>query len=240
MAVPVVNDGETTTRTGIFASSASWPHTTSGSNRALLVIVSNWKSGGGEVPDSVTFDSQAMSMVANIYDSTDGNRLTFWILALEGVVTTGSKTIAVTMPSSNDIIAHGFTLTGVDQTTPNRTAATVASTGAPTINVTSTADDLVLDGVAYYDAGNISAGSGQTAVATYNGYSSFSALFSSEEAAVGTPTTMSWTTDIGYYAMAALPIIPAPAAAGQPTMRRWQNTPHMPTGRPQVGHTGRF
>jgi hypothetical protein len=152
--------------------------------------------------------------------------------------TAQTSTLYCLWPSNQDETAlGGISFTGVDQTTPVRSSASATGTGSPTVNVTTVADDMVVDvmwaGEATGTSTTLAVGGSQTSRIEIEGtdLGGFEALGMSHETATGTSVTMSWTiTDAttNNWGIRALPLIPAAAAgggartsqfAGQPMLR---------------------
>ena len=149
----------------------------------------------------------------------------------------GTVNIAFSGAVSNGIIAGAANFAGVDQTTPlgspNGAVGTGTSTSGtpnPTVTLTGLAgSELVFDSVfmgASSTSHTMTADSGQAELWNILGYSSSSTSFNARGAAstkqaTGTTATMSWTTG-GYgttatrWAIAAVPINPAPARPAAP------------------------
>ena len=140
-----------------------------------------------------------------------------------------SQTLYGSWGSTQDELAiGGISLTGADQTTGVRTggsasAAAQAWSPTATVNVTTVADDVVVDSVSGNSTGNsyltIAVGAGQTSRQEIDLVSATNWGWGmSTEVATGTSVTMSWTingvggADAGWI-IKAVPVIPAGAAA---------------------------
>lgn len=126
------------------ASSMSWSHTTSGTNRALYVVVL-YDFELSSSPTGVTYNSVAMTSVATTSSSHQG--ISIWQLVAPA---TGSNTIVVTA-SATDMLAYaaGISFTGVDQSTPSGTAVVANDVGVninTSLTVSSATGEIVLGG----------------------------------------------------------------------------------------------
>ena len=174
---------------GAGASSFSWSHTCTGSNRWLQVAVGG-QNGTSITTTSVTYNSVALTELWDIYF----NSYIFGSMSHLANPASGANTIAVTLSGGGNVTAGlASSYTDVHQTTPVDTAATATGTQSdPTVNVSSASGDLVVDAVSITDSA-INVGAGQTSRAEFDGLSG--GLWSggiSEEAGAAT-VTMSWT-----------------------------------------------
>ncbi len=207
VAIDTASSGTTT------GSSVTIPHTTSGTNRLMLVGVSMAPKSGYTV-SSITYNGDNLSVVGTRQES-DKARIEIWSLIAPD---TGAHDVVVTLSSSDhEGAAVGvMTFTGVDQSTPLGTfTSAIDDSDSPSVNVTSAAGELVFDTLALEEDGaqNIAPGSGQTErwdldVDKINGGGS------TEPGAAN--VTMSWSiTDSRKWALGAVPIKPA-VSGGMP------------------------
>ncbi len=141
----------------------NWMHTASGTNRLLVVVVHGNTQARRVI--SVTHGGTPLTYK----DRIDGGPTTYawveiWYLTAPA---TGEQTIIVTLdaPDTATWTATSISFANVDQTTPLGTAATATGAdAAPTVDVSSAANDLVVSGVTYDDVGMITltVGPGQT------------------------------------------------------------------------------
>jgi hypothetical protein len=183
------------------------PHTTSGSNRLMLVGVS-FNNDNLETVTGITYNSVPLTLVGTATNSDDA-RIEIWRLIAPD---TGTYDVVVTF--SADLLQEGFagvvTFTGVDQTTPLGTFASAAADGiTATVDVSSATGELVFDTVATEYPSSISVGAGQTE--RWNIVLTSSIGAGSTEPGAGT-VTMSWTLEAAgdHWAIGAVPIKPAP------------------------------
>lgn len=174
--------------TGSSSSSISWSHTiSSGSQRILTVgIATDVK---GKDPNAVTFGAQPMTKVAA--DKSDDTSITLWSLVAPLVSTAN---IVATFAQSLNSVGGAADFTGVNQSQPFRATATAnGSDQTVTVDVSSAANDIVIDVAAIDNAPTTTIGSGQTQ--HYDTASGSNITGSgSREAGSGT-VTMSWTLD---------------------------------------------
>jgi len=220
-------DGAVSSATGAAnASSVSFSHTTgAGSNRLLLVGVS-WNAGSTDrTISSVTFTPSGGSAVtlSPVITQKVPSQLRYSAIyrwpASTALPSGQAGTVAITFSGavSNGIVAGAANFAGVNQTTPLGTAAGAgaASQGTtPTVTLTGlSGNELVFDNV--FMGGNdssqtLTAGAGQTQL--WNAFVSNTRAAASTEKATGSSVTMSWTAaSSAWWAIAAVPINPAPA-----------------------------
>lgn len=122
--------------------------------------------------------------------------------------------VAITVEATQDSIVGGaLSLCGVHQTTPFGTFASgTAIDTTPTVNVTTTAGDLVVDSVGTSNAETLTVDASQTQ--NYKRDDTTQGVFgaSSRETATGTTTTMSWAKSAtNRWVIGAVPVKDAPA-----------------------------
>jgi len=153
----VSSGSATATATGITIS-----HTTSGTDRLMLVGVSI-NPDGGVTSSSVTYNGTALQFVGaqqNLISGADDARIEIWSLVAPD---TGTHNVVITFSAAlvQEAVAGVMTFNGVDQTTPLGTFASVGgddSTPA-SVNIPSAAGELVFGLVACeYDAETASSG----------------------------------------------------------------------------------
>jgi hypothetical protein len=161
----------TSNATPAAASSLTWSHTVSGSNRLLHVSVAA-RDGGGTNNDAtgVTYNGVALTKVRDDSSNFGTYRSSVWRLVAPA---TGANNIVVTFAGTVGIVAQasGVSLTGVDQTTPDA-GNNGASDGNSTItsisaSVTTTADNAWIIDVIKKGGDDIPADNGSQ-VAIYN------------------------------------------------------------------------
>ncbi len=227
---PVDNlvDGATSSGTGAAnATSVSFGHTTgTGVDRMMLVGVS-WNCGStSRTISSVTFTPSGGSAVAltPVIAQQAGTQLRYSAIyrwpAGTALPSGQAGTVAVTFSGavSNGSVAGAANFAGVNQTTPLGTAAGAGSTSqgtAPTVTLSGLGgselvfDNLFMGGSA--DTQTVTPGAGQSA-ALWNAFVSNTRGAASTEQATGSSVTMSWTAnESAYWAIAAVPINPAPS-----------------------------
>lgn len=179
-----------------FASSLTFSHTVSGSNRYLAcgVAVQN----PSRTVTSITFNGVALTSLAsenNDTDPTRQSRAEYWYLIAPDATTAN---VVVTISSATAVAAGCVSLTGVHQTSPHGTPATSEGDGATTnVDVASMVGSLVLD-VTSIRVGTttITQGAGQTQYVNQLSASGVgnATLGMSAEAGAST-TSMGWTVD---------------------------------------------
>lgn len=167
MAVVFDAVGPSSAGTAINASSSSWSHTCTGSNRLLTVSVSIGLSDDSNSAVAVTYNGVAMTAASTPVHSgnvTAGYVQMFYLVA----PATGSNTVQVSHTISGsaaaaDIISGSVSFTGVDQTTPVTNVATATGTlvSSGSVSVTSATGNMVVDAFCC-GSGFASGGSTQT------------------------------------------------------------------------------
>src|SRR3990172_7868952 len=210
IAIDTVTSGYTPT-TG--QSSLTISHTTSGSNRLLLVGVS-FNNDNFETVSSVTWNStENLSLVGQIANVDDA-RVEIWGLAAPS---TGTANVVVTFSTAltQSAAAGVITFTGVDQSTPLGTFANAIGDDSTlaTVNVSSAAGELVFGVVdAEYMAVTTDASQDEHWNIDRGGTSSGSTHGAGSTEAGAAPTvTTSWTLPSGsnHWAVGGVSIKPA-------------------------------
>jgi hypothetical protein len=133
------------TGTSAAGSSITISHTTSGTDRLMLVGVSI-NNDNLETVTSVTYNGVGLSFVGAV-DRNDDARVEIWQLTEANGLPTGTHNVVVTFSAAllRSAVAGVLTFTGVDQTTPLGTFAgnSNTSSGPATVNVSSAAGEIV-------------------------------------------------------------------------------------------------
>src|SRR5947208_828550 len=140
-------------------STTTWAHTTSGTNRVLVVGVS-WANITTRTVTSVTYAGQTMTSAGAAVNAGNAGAEIFYLVA----PATGSNTVAVTLSgSANSLVGGAVTLTGVNQTTPlGIFASATGSSTTPSVTVTSNTGETVIDTVSLTSSGAMTVSGGQT------------------------------------------------------------------------------
>ena len=190
-----------------------------GSGAGTPVDVTNVKWGGsGGTP--LLQEGSTLNIGANL-------KLSIWKLLAP---TAQSSTIYADWGSSQDErVIFCVSANGVDQTTPIGTMATAtgSASNTSTVNVTTSADDLVIDVTWAVDSfgGTLVVGAGQTMQKEIeNPTLTYEAGGTSTEVATGASTTMSWTfttggTTMDDWGIMAIPLKPDAGGGGGATPR---------------------
>lgn len=198
-------------------------HTCSGSDRVLCVAIMIYDDLG--VPSSVTYNGVAMTSIGS---SSNGQFTVYQYYLIAPA--TGSNNISVSVTDSVfEIGLVGISLTGADQTVAIGTQGTASATDTtPTVNVSSAADELVLDALIINHSGTLSVGAGQTERVNAIGSGGFTKYAASTEGGAGT-TTMSWSNSTSQaWALVATPFKPVSGSpGGQPLAKRLSGVPHV-------------
>ncbi len=134
----------------------TWNHTTTtAANRYLVVEVTMSTAGVAKAVGSVTYGAQAMTFLGGISRSTNTVRSELWGLKSPN---SGTSTVTVNVTNAGGtsltVAAGAQSFSNVDQNTPTGTVATAQNLYAgagtePSVAVTNSAYDYVVDAVAY-------------------------------------------------------------------------------------------
>jgi hypothetical protein len=123
-------------------------HTTSGSNRLMLVGVSMTKETGG-VPSvtTLTYNGVSLTLVGTQSTSDNKGRIEIWQLIAPAI---GTHDVVGNLSGAPDGATIGvMTFTGVNQSTPlGPFVSDLADSGSASVTVSSGADELVFDTLA--------------------------------------------------------------------------------------------
>ncbi len=201
IAVDASNSSKTT------GSSVTISHNTSGSDRLMLVSVSANPAAGGMPVSSVTYNGTALTLVGS-HQEQDKARVEIYKLVAPDL---GAHDVVATFAGNvpDGATVGVMTFTGVDQGTPLGTFASAGGTSATaSVNVSSSAGELVFDTLSSKQLGGISALAGQTEY--WNDSIGDGSGGGSTEAGAAS-VTMSWSNPGDAWAIGAVPI---KAAAG--------------------------
>ena len=189
------------------ASSLSWAHTCTGSDR--LLVVHSGTNGTPVSTSGVTYNSVALT--SRWSDSRNWTAASAWSLVAPA---TGSNTVAITLSATEDTeFGQAISYTGVDQTTPHGTAQIAnGSSTTPAVPAVTSASGEVVVGFIMTSSTTITTGAGQTAEISDVNFASDSAQTDSEPGAAS--VTFTWTTEDTQWTVGAIPIKPAAAAGG--------------------------
>ncbi len=194
-------------RSGVTSMTIS--HTTSGSDRLMLVGVS-LNNGDYETVSSVTYNGAPLSLVDSV-NQIDDARVEIWSLVVPAI---GTHDVVITFSAqlTRSATAGVMTFTGVHQTTPLGTFASASaptSAGPATVNVSSATNELVFDTVACESCTSLTVGGAQTQrwnLVVENGQTRGAGSTEPGAATV----TMSWTLgSIDHWAIGAIPVKPS-------------------------------
>jgi hypothetical protein len=183
-------------------------HTTSGTDRLMLVGVS-FDPELNETVSSITYNSTALTIVGSATQSNDA-RIEIWQLVAPELGTY-DVVISFSSPLSYGGVAGVMTFNGVDQITPLGTfaGANGISAGPATVDVSSGANQLVFDTAACETCTSLTSGAGQTE--RWNLSMNSGRILGAASTEPGAATvTMSWTLgSADYWAIGAVPINPS-------------------------------
>lgn len=196
----------------------TFSHSTSGSDRLLLVSIASQPNGDDgiiEVATGVTYGGQALTIVGTEAQGPDNSRIEIWRLVNPP---TGANTVSITFndPFDDPVNEEGASVgavsfTGVHQGTPLGTFASASSSGSsvPSVIVSSAVGELVFDTVARKGAAVTvdPSQSEQWNLCTDAGCSNVGGGASTEAGAAS--VTMSWSPANDRWSIGAVPIKPA-------------------------------
>jgi len=195
-----------TTGTGT-GSSITVSHTTSGTDRLMLVGIS--AQGTAPVVSGVTYGGVTLSLVGS-YGS--GTWIAFWIYKLLAPVSQTAN-VVVSFSSSPNYggVVSVMTFTGVDQNNPLGTFVSANGYGTTaSVTVSSATDELVFDTMDSPSSPTV--GADQTQRWNLSGYGGQYGAGSTEPGAAS--VTMSWTIAEQSWVIGAVPIKPTAAVTG--------------------------
>lgn len=174
------------------ASSDTWSHTCTGSNRYLVVGVAMFSLA--QTVTSITYNGVALTLIGARSSITGACRIELWGLIAPA---TGANDIVATLSGAIAFAGCASSFTGVHQTSPTEafSSAQATNVGAAdaTVDVTTVADgDWTVDIVATDDA-TISVGSGQTSRNNVTGAAGSGAMSTEGRKSPAGSVTMSWT-----------------------------------------------
>lgn len=202
------------------ASSQTWSHTTAGSERALLVTC-GWE-GAAITLSSVTYNAVSLGAAKWHLLETNlgvGHSAGYVLVA----PATGANNIVATFSGATTGVACvAQSWTGIDQTTPNRIAATAQANGDADLPASVTVSnavpgDIVVDGV--WITNNPTITSTQTVRAEVENIGGDNKNVGTASAVAAGSTAMTWnSTDPTYWVMGGMALIPSSggAPAGPP------------------------
>jgi hypothetical protein len=198
IGTPTRNAGATSTA----ASTLSWSHTV-GASENFLTVCADLASAVRPTISSVVWDAgganTALTRKGGAPESAGFGGADIWSLTAP---VSGTKTITVTYSGSCECGTGSSSWSGVDQTTPFNAASPQTATGTgtaaqPNLSVTSTAGEWVIDSVIDAIAASLDdtlvVNVSQTQISNHDRGAGKSSGASSDEAAVGASTAMTWT-----------------------------------------------
>jgi hypothetical protein len=197
--------GEVSNNGNAGLSTLSWSHTTSGTNRVLVVGVS-W--AGGQTVNSVTYAGTTMTSIGSVSNGSNARAQLFYLLESALPASGTSNTVQVTMSAAaTEIVGGAVTFRGANQTTPvGSFASATGSSSTPSVTVTSNTGETVIDTVEVRSSTAMTAGASQTQRWQMQP-SSFRGAGSTEAGA--STVTMSWTSGSAAWAIGAVGVKPA-------------------------------
>lgn len=187
------------------ASSITYSHTTTGTNRGLVAFVGDM---GGARCTGVTYNSVAMTQADLVNFATSRNIYCFKLAA----PASGANNVVASFSASDFYSCQTQSYTDVDQTDFEDTSGIQTGTGNITISVTTTADNCWLASAgSNTDVGPMSAGTGTTSRGTEV------SVASGDSAGAKTPAgshSMQWTAASGTSGGVMIAIKPAGGGGG--------------------------
>lgn len=152
------------TNSGVISgTSATFSHTTSGSNRTLIVAVRTLTSNDSVT--AITYNGVSMTLVNSGKNQTSSNQNMYTYVYCLVNPASGSNTVSITQNVSRNIIAHAVSYTGTKQTSQPDGASYDSALGVTSITRTdgpSTVDNcwMLLYGVVDSVSGSVTISSG--------------------------------------------------------------------------------
>ena len=198
-------------------------HTCSGSDRLLVVCIQFYHTVA--TVSALTYNGVALTKLGSFSDFNYNSEI--WYLVAPA---TGTHDVSLTFSSVTFGFAYSsVSFTGVDQVTPMAGYASNSGTSTtPTVDVSSVADQVVIDSLCITHSGTLSVGASQTERS--NGIVTSGTLRAGVSTETGaSTTTMSWSnsTSQGWVTSAAAVLPSSGAPSGQPSSKRGAGTPYM-------------
>ena len=207
LAVDAASSSEATS-----ATSLTWSHTVSGTNRLLVVGVQFYKNVNSFI-SGITYNSVALTPVTGAAINTSNYYVDLWYLIAPS---TGSNNIVVSYgggaPFETGCGAVSFT--DAHQTVPYGAAVTATgNSSSPSVTVSSGTGEFVMDTMSIIHNGTLSVGAGQTARWNDIGASGFTKYAGSTEPGDAS-IVMNWSnTTAQEWAITAVNIRPTAAVS---------------------------
>lgn len=182
----------------VTASSASWSHTSTGSELVMLAGAT-MQSATDANRDITALTYNGASLISVRRDNNDATDLTSEVWYMAAPDTGSALTVSVTFVDTTTACGYSITLTGVDQSSPLDAQNGTTATDATSIStaVTTVADNAwVIDIVAKQENGfctGLSAGAGQTERQVSNAAAVDGGLSTEGPQTPAGSVTMSWT-----------------------------------------------
>lgn len=196
------------------ASTYSWNHTCTGSNRYLTVGISMLSLA--QTVSGITYNGTPLTFLGAQSSVSGAARVELWGLVNPS---SGTNSIAVTLTGAIASAGNASSYTGVHQDSPteafNSAQATNVGAADATVNVTSVADkDWAVDIIATDDTA-ITAGAGQTATGNVSGAGGSGAMSYEGPKTPPGAITMSWTdiAALATWAVGSIALRPVAAAS---------------------------
>ena len=178
----------------VSSNTSSHAHTSTGSQRSLMVCVLIETSAGAPTVSGITYNSVAMTSTVTLTEAGGNGRAEIWRLVAP---TTGANNIVVTLSGSTNFVVGAMSFTGVDQSSPIEDTSTNEGTmmgGDSELIVTvTTANGWVVECLLENSANNLTVGAGQTSRMEDIAFGGWSAYMSHEGPCAAGSVTMSWT-----------------------------------------------
>jgi hypothetical protein len=179
----ISNSGAKTSSSGY-----TWSHTCTGTNLVLIVCVTSG-STTPQVVTGITYNSVALTQAVTA--AIANARSDIWYLKNPS---TGANTISVTLAgTATRTGGAAVSFTGADQSNPIHKSNSDASSGTPSVSVTTTVENTYLVASLYHGNETTATGGGQTSICllTFGGNDAYGASYKALAAA--TSGTMSYT-----------------------------------------------
>jgi len=182
---------------------------TVGSSADRIIVVGVCTNDSADVITDITRDGQSFTKLAGGVNNSAPIYTALWYLVNPN---SGAANVSVAWSGTHDVAAGAAAYSGVDQITSFGTVVEEYTTNDGSINVSSAADELVVDVTSSSANNDLIAGTGQTE--RYNPITSFAPTVAASDEAGAASVTMSWT---GYTAYSSnIGVALKPASGGTP------------------------
>src|SRR3990167_4159631 len=220
----------------------TFSHTTSGSERALIVISHLRSDDSTEFPTAITYAGISLTKVIERINTGRGTSIQIWRLENPA---SGINNVVVSTPNNNAITRQvAISFTGADQINSIEVSASnIGTASLPSLNITTVNNDaLVVDGHMNESSSSLNPDTGQTVITSID-EGTWSNGTSRKAVATPSTVTMSWSGDTDDWAQAAVAMKTSGAGTTTSTSTSTSTTTstvlhllHLPPLQPRLQH----